>query len=162
LKEETKGTLSETESLKEFIKNEIIINAKKVRGRHTSISEMVNNVPKTLKIKEIYNLQGKLKNIYLFIADNYTKKPKTRYFLVISLASQSSDFLASLAKEFAKRNNLKLIQYSIFPKILRINLLLIKELIEIEDYSKSIQMLKNFRIVFQNRLTNFRDLIKNQ
>ena len=162
MKEETKGTLSETESLKEFIKNEIIINAKKVRGRHTSISEMVNNVPKTLKIKEIYNLQGKLKNIYLFIADNYTKKPKTRYFLVISLASQSSDFLASLAKEFAKRNNLKLIQYSIFPKILRINLLLIKELIEIEDYSKSIQMLKNFRIVFQNRLTNFRDLIKNQ
>jgi len=162
LKEETEGTLSETESLKEYIKNEIIINAKKVRGRHTPISEMVNNVPKTLKIKEIYNLQGKLKNIYLFIADNYTKKPKTRYFLVISLASQSSDFLASLAKEFAKRNNLKLIQYSIFPKILRINLLLIKELIEIEDYSKSIQMLKNFRIVFQNRLTNFRDLIKNQ
>ena len=162
MKEETEGTLSETESLKEYIKNEIIINAKKVRGRHTPISEMVNNVPKTLKIKEIYNLQGKLKNIYLFIADNYTKKPKTRYFLVISLASQSSDFLASLAKEFAKRNNLKLIQYSIFPKILRINLLLIKELIEIEDYSKSIQMLKNFRIVFQNRLTNFRDLIKNQ
>jgi len=162
LKENTEGTLSETESLKEHIKNEIIINAKKVRGRHTPISEIVNNVPKTLKIREIYKLQGKLKNIYLFIANNYTKKPKTRYFLVISLASQSSDFLASLAKNFAKRNNLKLIQYSIFPKILRINLLLIKELTEIEDYSKSIQMLKNFRIVFQNRLTNFRDLIENQ
>ena len=162
MKEDTEGTLSETESLKEYIKNEIIINAKKVRGRHTPISEIVNNVPKTLKIKEIYKLQGKLKNIYLFIANNYTKKPKMRYFLVISLASQSSDFLASLAKNFAKRNNLKLIQYSIFPKILRINLLLIKELTEIEDYSKSIQMLKNFRIVFQNRLTNFRDLIENQ
>ncbi len=162
MKEDTEGTLSETESLKEYIKNEIIINAKKVRGRHTPISEIVNNVPKTLKIREIYKLQGKLKNIYLFKANNYTKKPKTRYFLVISLASQSSDFLASLAKNFAKRNNLKLIQYSIFPKILRINLLLIKELTEIEDYSKSIQMLKNFRIVFQNRLTNFRDLIENQ
>lgn len=162
MKEDTEGTLSETESLKEYIKNEIIINAKKVRGRHTPISEIVNNVPKTLKIREIYKLQGKLKNIYLFIANNYTKKPKTRYFLVISLASQSSDFLVSLAKEFAKRNNLKLIQYSIFPKNLRINLLLIKELTEIEDYSKSIQMLKNFRIVFQNRLTNFRDLIENQ
>lgn len=162
MKENTEGTLSETESLKEYIKNEIIINAKKVRGRHTPISEIVNNVPKTLKIREIYKLQGKLKNIYLFIANNYTKKPKTRYFLVISLASQSSDFLVSLAKEFAKNNNLKLIQYSIFPKILRINLLLIKELTEIEDYSKSIQMLKNFRIVFQNRLTNFRDLIENQ
>ncbi len=162
MKEDTEGTLSETESLKEYIKNEIIINAKKVRGRHTPISEIVNNVPKTLKIREIYKLQGKLKNIYLFKANNYTKKPKTRYFLVISLASQSSDFLVSLAKNFAKRNNLKLIQYSIFPKILRINLLLIKELTEIEDYSKSIQMLKNFRIVFQNRLTNFRDLIENQ
>ncbi|MFX0042990.1 MAG: hypothetical protein ACFE8L_08770 [Candidatus Hodarchaeota archaeon] len=162
MKEDTNGTLSETESLKEYVKNEIITNAKKVRGRHTPISEMVNNVSKILKIKDIYKFEGKLKNIYLFIANNYTKKPKNRYFLVISLASQSSDLLVSLAKEFAKRNNLKLIQYSIFPKTLRIHLLLIKELIEREDYSKSIQMLKSFRIVFQNRLANIRDLIENQ
>ncbi|MFX1316200.1 MAG: hypothetical protein ACFE9T_10075 [Promethearchaeota archaeon] len=162
MKHETRKPLSAIRSLKDFIKNNVIKNAKKLRGKYTPISEIVNDVPKTLKIKEIYELQGNNKNLYLIISNNYTKVPKIRYFLVVSLASQSSDFLVSLAKNFAKRNNLKLIQYSIFPKTLRINLLLIKELNDVEDYSKSIQILKNFRIVFQNRLINFRSLIENE
>ncbi|MFX1322965.1 MAG: hypothetical protein ACFFAQ_15110 [Promethearchaeota archaeon] len=153
---------AEFKSLKDYINKTILKNAKKIKGRHTPISEMVNNVPKTLKVKDIYRLQGDLKNFYLFVSKNFNGNPKIRYFLVVSLASQSSDLLVSLAKNFAKRNNLKLIQYSIFPKTLRINLLLIKELIEIEDFSKSIQILKNFRIVFHNRLTTFRNLIENE
>jgi len=154
--------IAEFKSLKDYINKTILKNAKKIKGRHTPISEMVNNVPKTLKVKDIYRLQGDLKNFYLFVSKSFNGNPKILYFLVVSLASQSSDLLVSLAKNFAKRNNLKLIQYSIFPKTLRINLLLIKELIEIEDFSKSIQILKNFRIVFQNRLTTFRDLIENE
>ena len=160
--QETRKPLSGIRSLKDFIKNNVIKNAKNLRGRYTPISEIVNNVPKTLKIKKIYELKGNNKNLYLIISNNYTKVPKIRYFLAVSLASQSSDFLVSLAKNFAKRNNLKLIQYSIFPKTLRINLLLIKELNDVEDYSKSIQILINFRIVFQNRLINFRSLIENE
>ncbi|MFX1408777.1 MAG: hypothetical protein ACFFA6_00365 [Promethearchaeota archaeon] len=160
--QETRKPLSGIRSLKDFIKNNVIKNAKKLRGKYTPISEIVNNVPKTLKIKKIYELKGNNKNLYLIISNNYTKVPKIRYFLAVSLASQSSDFLVSLAKNFAKRNNLKLIQYSIFPKTLRINLLLIKELNDVEDYSKSIQILINFRIVFQNRLINFRSLIENE
>lgn len=149
-------------SLKEYIEKEILKNAKKLRGRHTSISEIVDRMPRTLKIKDIYKLQGELQNFYLFISKNYNKIPKIRYFLVISLASQSSDLLVSLAKDFAKQNNLKLIQYSIFPKTLRINLLSIKELNEIEDYSKSIQILLKFKKEFQERIANIRNLIENR
>lgn len=149
-------------SLKEYLEEEILKKAKKLRGRYRSISEIVDKIPKTLKIKSIYRLQGELHNFYLFTSKNYNKNPENRYFLVVSLASQSSDLLVSLAKDFAKRNNLKLIQYSIFPKTLRINLLSIKELNEVEDFSKSIQILQNFKKVLQEKITNFRNLIENR
>ncbi|MFX1328342.1 MAG: hypothetical protein ACFE91_09370 [Promethearchaeota archaeon] len=149
-------------NLESFIKNEIIKKFDKVKGKHASISGIVNNVSKSLSIEKIYNLSEKDKYFYLFIAKSYSKTPKLRYFLAISLANNSSDFLVQLAKDLAIKNDLKLIQYSIFPKTLRIQLLLIKEIKEIEDYTNFIKKLKFLRREFRNKLEKIRNLIENK
>ena len=137
-----------------------IKNAKKLKGKFAPFSESVNKTPKSLKIKAIYNLKEQLKNFFLIIVRNYSKQPKIRYFLAISLASQSSDFLVSLAKNFASKNDLKLIQYSIYPKTLRIPLLALKELKTVENYSNSIELLNAFRTNFQKTLVKLKNLVE--
>ncbi len=149
-------------NLELFIKTEIIKNFDKVKGKHANISEIVNNISKSLIIEKIYNLSEKNKYFYLFIAKNYFKTPKLRYFLTVSIANNSSDFLVQLAKDLAIKNDLKLIQYSIFPKTLRIQLLLIKEIKEIEDYTNFIKKLKLLRREFRNKLEKIRNLIENK
>ncbi|MFW9970681.1 MAG: hypothetical protein ACFFDF_10810, partial [Candidatus Odinarchaeota archaeon] len=121
------STLNQND-FKSFIKHEIIKDTKKIRGKHSPILELVNNIPQSLRVENIYDLNRKEKYFHLLIVRNYSKKPKLRYFLAISLANNSSDLLVQLARDYALKNNLKLIQYSIFPKTLRILLLLLKEL----------------------------------
>jgi hypothetical protein len=148
--------------LKSFIQNELIKNIKKVRGKHAPISEIVNSVPKTLIVEKIYDLRENYKNFFLFIVKNYSKVPKLRYFLALSLAYTSSDLLVQLAMEFAVKNDLKLIQYSIFPKTLRIQLLLLKEIVDIKDYANSIEKLKSYRKEFRHKLGQVKNLVENE
>ena len=148
--------------LKSFIQNEIIKNLKKLRGKHSPISETVDNTPRTLLIEKIYDLSEIYKNFFLLIVKNYSKQPKSRYFLAISLANNSSDLLVQLAMEYTARNELKLIQYSIFPKTFRIQLLLLKEIKKIEDFTESIKKLKSFRKEFRFKLGQVKNLIENE
>ena len=148
--------------LKSFIKNDITKNVKKLRGKHAPISELVNNVPKSLSVEKIYDLSEKTKYFFLLIVKNYSKQPKLRYFLAILLANNSSDLLVQLARDHAIKYDLKLIQYSLFPKILRIQLLLLKEIKKIEDYSNFIEKLNHFRKEFRSKLVKFKKLIENE
>jgi hypothetical protein len=148
--------------LKSFIKNELIKETKKVRGKHSPISELVDNVPQSLKVEKLYDLSKKEKYCFLFIVRNYSKKPKLRYFLAVSLAYNSSDLLVQFAREYALKNDLKLIQYSVFLKTLRIQLLLLKELKKIEDYANSINILKIYRKEFRGTLLKIKNLLENK
>ena len=148
--------------LKSFIKNKIIKDIKKIRGKHASISEIDHNLPKTLTVEKVYDLSEKDKNFYLFIVKNYSKTPKLRYFLAISLANNSSDFLVQIAKDWAVKNDLKLIQYSIFPRMLRIQLLLIKEIKQFEDYNISVEKLAFIRRKFRIKLDKIKNLVENE
>ncbi|MFX1503062.1 MAG: hypothetical protein ACFFDH_19025 [Promethearchaeota archaeon] len=149
-------------NLKSFVKNEIVKDIRKIRGKHAPISEIIHNTSKILIVDKIYDLKDKNKNFFLFIVKNYTKIPKFRYFLAISLANNSSDFLVQIAKDYAIKNSLRLIQYSIFPKMLRIQLLLIKEISQFEDYNKFLEKLKLIRSKFQIKLDKIKNLVENE
>jgi hypothetical protein len=148
--------------LNSYIKHDIAKNVKKIRGKHSPISEIFENVPKSLLIEKIYDLRETEKNFFVFIVKNYSKHPKLRFFLAISLANNSSDLLVQLARDIAVRNDLKLIQYSIFPKTLHVQLLLLKEMIKTEDYTNSIDQLKAFRDGFRIKLRHIKKLIENE
>ncbi len=141
-------------SLEASIKSNIIKNSKKIREKHSNISEIVENTPKTLEIKKIYDLRKEYNNLYFIVAKNHSKNPKIRYFLTISLASQSSDLLVNLSREFVSKNDdVRLIQFSIHPKSRRVSLLALKELNSMETYSQSIELLKNLRKKFRQKLS---------
>jgi len=148
--------------LKSFIKNEIIKNAKKIKGKHAPISEIVNNTSKILTIENIYDLRNRYRNYYFFIVKNFAKTPKLRYFLATSLANSSSDLLVQIARDLAVKNDLKLIQYSIFPKTFRIQLLILKEVKEIKDFINLTETLKSYRTEFRDKLDKIRNLVENE
>ena len=148
--------------LTSFIKNKIVKEIKKIRGKHAPISEIVQNSSKTLAVEKLYDLSEKDRNCFLFIVKNYAKTPKLRFFLSISLANNSSDFLVELAKDYAIKNDLKLIQYSIFPRMLRIQLLLIKELKQFEDYNNFLEKLTIIRRKFRAKLVKIKNLVENE
>lgn len=138
---------------------------KKLKGKYPPISFLVKGVPKTLKIKSIISLGGDLKNIYLFRLKNYLKSPnpKSRYFLTVILAYQSSDLLVSLAKDFISGSKaLKLIQYSIYPNTLRVNLLLLIELDNTQSFSNAVEMLEGIRQEFRKKLDKITTLMENE
>ena len=142
---------SNRKSLETHVKSIIIKNSKKVREKHSNISEIVDKIPKTLEVKTIYDLSN---NVYLMVVRNHSKQPKTRYFLAISLASQSSDLLVNLTREFVNKNDeIKLIQFSIHPKSMRVSLLALKELNSVENYSHVIGLLQELRKQFRQKLT---------
>lgn len=148
--------------LKSFIKKEFSKNVEKLKGKHIPISEVVNNVSKLLLVEKIYDLSKKDKYFFLFIVRNYSKQPKLRYFLAISLANNSSDLLVQLARDYAIKSDLKLVQYSIFPKLLRVQLLLLKEVKLIEDYTHSIEKLKIYRREFRSKLAKIKNLVEDE
>jgi hypothetical protein len=153
---------SKEEDFESFIKSDVTYKIKKVRGNHPPIAENVENMPHSLSVKSIYNLSKNLKNFYLITLKNYSKKPKSRYFLVISFANHSSDLLVQLAREIVLKHNLKLIQYSIYPKTLRIQLLCMKEIHKIKDYENSINILKLIRKRFREKLVRLKNLVENE
>ena len=149
-------------NLKFFIKHEIVKGIKKIRGKHAPISEVINNISQSLKVEEIYDLSKKEKYFFFITVRNSSKQPKLRYFLAISLANNSSDLLVQFARDLAVKSDLKLIQYSIFPKTLRIQLLLLKEIKKNEDYFKSIEKLKRHRKEFRTKLVKIKNLVENE
>ena len=146
--------------LKVFLENQILKKSKKLKGKFAPFSELIDNEFKILKIKDIYNLNEIFKHLYLFIVKNYSKGPKERYFLAVLLASQSSDLLVSLANDFAQKNALKLIQYAINPKQLRISLISLKEIEKTEDYSLSLEILQEFRAHFRKMLAKIKSTLE--
>ena len=148
------------ENLQSYLKKEIIKDAKRIKKKFPPISEKINGISKSLKIKSIYQLKGKLNNFILITTKNYAKNPKYRYFLAILLASQSSDLLVSLAKEFSKENRLKLIQFSLYPQHFRVGLFSLKEIHDKNRISEAINLLKEFRITYRKDLEKLGKLIE--
>ncbi len=148
------------ENLQNHLKKEIIKDAKRLKNKYPPISEKVNGITKVLKVKKIYELKGNLNNFILIATKNYAKNPKFKYFLAILLASQSSDLLVNLAKEYSKKNNLKLIQFSLHPQHSRVCLFTLKE-IEIKDnIAEVVKLLKEFRILYRKDLDNLGKIIE--
>jgi hypothetical protein len=147
-----------SKKLEKFIEK---LNTHKLKSarKFPAISEVRKNKSFQLKVKNIYQLKDTLKNTYLIVVKNYKKEPKIRYFLAHSLASVSSDLLVYLARDFAREHNLKLIQYSLYPKLLRLNLLCLKELTDSEKYMNIIKLFKEFDLVLERRLKNLKKLI---
>ncbi|MFW9938040.1 MAG: hypothetical protein ACFFD5_10355 [Candidatus Thorarchaeota archaeon] len=142
--------------LKDIFKNKL----QRLKNKYPPISELINNQSKILEVKNIYKIKNEEKHFFLIETRNYFKKPKLRYFIGINLASQSSDLLVGLAKDFMRANdNLKLIQFSLYPKTNRVNLIVFKELKSIESVSNSMEILKEIRKEFRKRITNLRNLI---
>jgi len=151
------------DSLSTFVKRIKGMGKKAIKGKFPPISELVDKAPKTLKINAILDLSDTAKNFYLFMVKNHSNQPKVRYFLAISLASQSSDLLVSLARDLVlKGENLRLIQYSIHPIHNRVNLLLLKELKKIADYEDSIDLLNSIRQSFRKKLEKIKTLIEDK
>jgi len=148
------------ENLQSYLKKEFLKDAKRIKNKYPPISEKVNGISKSLKIKNIYELKGNLNNFIFITTKNYAKNPKYRYFLAILLASQSSDLLVNLAKEFSKKNRLKLIQFSLHPQHFRVGLFSLKELQNKDNVSGVVNLLKEFRIVYRKDLENLGKLIE--
>ncbi|MHA1986361.1 MAG: hypothetical protein ACW98D_06975 [Promethearchaeota archaeon] len=151
---------SKDENFESFIKNDVVSKIKKVSGKHSPIAENVENMPKSLSVKSVHDLNKKLKNFYLITLKNYKKKPKFRYFLTVSFANNSSDLLVQLARDIILKQDLKLIQYAIYPKTLRIQLLCLKEIHTINHYTTSIKLLKSVRKEFREKLVKVKDLVQ--
>lgn len=156
----SKTNIASQKALKYFLKNNVLKQSRKIRGKFPPFSEIIDNETKILKIIKIYELEILSKNFYLLIVKNYSKHPKERYFLAIKLASQSSDLLVTLSNDFAHKNSLRLIQYIITPKLHRVSLISLKEIVTIEDYSLSIEILREFRNKFLNILTKVKKQLK--
>jgi len=153
----------ETQDLKTFISKEVIGKIKKLKNKYPPISERMGATTNLLEIRSFYDLNEEFKHNYFIIVKNHKKKPKIRYFLAVLLASQSSDLLVSLAKDLLVKNpNLKLVQYSIYPKSSRVSLLCLLELIKVEDFPLSIKTLLGIRKHFRKLLDKLKNLIENQ
>jgi len=160
MKSSSQELYTNQKSLKLFLLNELFKKSKKIRGKFSPISELIDNKAKIMKIMKLYDLGNVIKNFYMFIVKNYSKQPKERYFLAVILASQSSDLLVNLAKDFAQKNSLKLIQYAIDSNLSRISLISLKEIEKVEDYSISIDILNECRNNFLNTLSKIKNLVK--
>jgi len=148
------------ENLQSYLKNEILKDVKRIKNKYPPISEKVNGISKSLKIKNIYELKGNLNNFIFITTKNYAKNPKHRYFLAIAIASQSSDLLVSLAKGFCRQNGLKLIQFSLHPQNFRVGLFSLRELRNKNKISETVNLLKEFRIMYRKDLEKLTKLIE--
>jgi hypothetical protein len=148
------------ENLQNYHKKLILKDAKKIKNKYPPILEKVNGISKALKIKNIHKLKGNLNNFFLITTKNYAKKPKYRYFLAIILASQSSDLLVSLAKEYSKKHKLELIQFSLYPQHFRVGLFSLKEIHDKNNFSEIVNLLKEYRIIYRKNLEKLGKLIE--
>ncbi|MBN1216721.1 MAG: hypothetical protein JXA99_14940 [Candidatus Lokiarchaeota archaeon] len=139
---------------------ELKIQSKKIRGRYPPISEIVDNDIKLLKIKNIYKIDSVKSRLYLFQFKNYHSSPKQRFFLAYVLASQSSDLIVLLTKKLALETNLRLVQFSIHPKTQRVNLLLLKELKEIDSYFEIINTFETIHKKFKTKIEGIQKILE--
>ncbi len=148
------------ENFQRYLKKEILKDGKRIKNKYPPISEKVNGVSKSLKIKSIYELKGNFTDFIFITTKNHAKNPKHRYFLAMLLASQSSDLLVSIAKEFSRINRLKLIQFSLHPQHFRVGLFSMKEMHAKDNFSEVVNLLKEFRILFRKDLEKLGKLIE--
>ncbi len=139
---------------------ELKIQSKKIRGRYPPISVIVDNNIKLLKIKNIYKIDSIKSRLYIIQFKNYYNHPKQRFFLAFVLASQSSDLIVLLTKELALENNLRLVQFSLHPKTQRVNLLLLKELKEIDKYIKIINTFETIHKKFKTKIEGIQKILE--
>ena len=148
------------ENLQSYLKKEILKDAKRIKNKYPPISEKVDGISKVLKVKNIYELKENFNKFVFITTKNYAKNPRYRYFLATSLASQSSDLLVSLAKEFSKKNRLKLIQFSLYPQHFRVGLFSLKEIRDKNGFSEAVNLLKEYRIIYRKDFEKLGKLIE--
>ncbi|MBD3196581.1 MAG: hypothetical protein GF317_16110 [Candidatus Lokiarchaeota archaeon] len=148
------------EDLEEFIQTQIISSAQKLKGKFSPISDIVDKNLKIQEVEKIFIFSKNNKKFYLFKLANYEKTPKYRYYIAITLADVSSDLLVSIARSFAIKNEIKLIQYNLSPKMSRISLIALKEIKHVVSYDDIIQILASFKEIFQKKIDRFVGLIK--
>ncbi len=141
---------------------ELTIKAKKFKGKYPPISEVVNNEIKLLKIKNIYKIEEKSLKLYLFKIKDHKKKSKYRYFIGNVIASQSSDLLVNLVKNFAVNKNFKLIQFCLHPNTYRVSLLSLIEINTAELYNEILDNFKKLTIIFKEKLKNLNNISENK
>jgi hypothetical protein len=134
--------------------------AKKLRGKHSPLSELVDGASKILKIEKIYILPESNHHL-LFIIKNHLKTPKKRIFLAISIASQSSDLLVNIARNMSKnKGDIRFVQYSLYPDTSRVNLIAMLEVYSLEEYERSIDFLTKLRTKYRKELISIVDNLK--
>ena len=136
------------------IKEKLLRDSRRLKERYPPLSDIINGTQLTLQINRLYELSGDLRHFYIMIAKSKkSKNGKVKYLICITLASQSSDFLVSLARTTIKdETSLRLLQFSLIPKHLRLNLLCLKEIENEDDLQGIIDLLKQVRIRFRKTL----------
>ena len=139
------------EELGNRIKEKLLKDSRRLKEKYPPLSDIINGTRLTLQINRLYELLGDLRQFYLI-----TIKPKSgnmKYLICVTLASQSSDFLVSLARKTIKNeSSLRLLQFSLIPKHLRVNLLCLKEIEQEDDLQGIIDLLKQVRSRFRKNL----------
>ena len=139
------------EELGSRIKEKLLKDSHRLKEKYPPLSYIINDTQLIFQINRLYELSGDLKQLYMIFAKS--KNGKLRYFICITLASQSSDFLVSLARKTIKdETSLRLLQFSLIPKHLRVNLLCLKEIEQEDDLQGSITLLKQVRSRFRKTL----------
>jgi len=142
------------------IKEKLLGDSHRLKEKYPPISYIVNGNPLILQINRLYELLGNLKHFYVVIGKS--KSGELKYLICITLASQSSDFLVSLARKTIKDEpSLRLLQFSLMPKHLRVNLLCLKEIEQEDDLQGSITLLKQVKSRFRKTLENITSQIDN-
>jgi len=133
------------------LKDKLLRDSHRLKEKYPPLSDVINGTNLTLIIHRLYALKGDLTHYYVLIVK--TKNGRLKYIISINLASQSSDLLVNLARKTIKNeSNLRLLQFSLIPKHLRVNLLCLKEIEPEDDLQGIINVLKQVRNRFRKSL----------
>ena len=139
------------EELGSRIKEKLLKDSHRLKEKYPPLSDIINGTQLKFQINRVYELSGDLKQLNMIIAKS--KNGNLKYLICITLASQSSDFLVSIARKTIKNeSNLRLLQFSLIPKHLRVNLLCLKEIEQEDDLQGIIDLLKQVRSRFRKNL----------
>lgn len=142
---------NEKEELSNRIKEKLLGDSHRLKEKYPPLSYIINDTQITLQISRIYELSGDLKQLYIIMGKS--KEKILKYLFCIKLASQSSDFLVNIArKTIENESNLRLLQFSLIPKHLRLNLLCLKEIEHEDGLQDIIDLLKQIRSRFRKTL----------
>ncbi|MHA1456440.1 MAG: hypothetical protein ACTSR5_10740 [Promethearchaeota archaeon] len=85
------------------IKEKLLRDSRRLKEKYPPLSDIINGTQFTLQINRLYELSGDLRQFYIMIAKSKkSKNGNLKYLICITLASQSSDFLVSLARTTIK------------------------------------------------------------